>query len=197
MAFLLQTPRWRKAKLVSKRQIHSEILLPTEEILWQHLPALDLAKPIKPFWRRKAVHLAWTLIVWGVVAFLLNAIAWFGLEGAAHTVASVVIVGIALAALLSTVSWFVFQDETAELLRQECAITNRRIIIKDTKTNEIVSLFPNSVLYMHRKRNGSVHDLELQHSHEEFSVTLFAVEDVDAVEKLILERFVTITEAEK
>ena len=167
-----------------------DILLDGEEVLWSGKPDLTLAKPLAPYWRRKSTHFFW------LTFFTMIFLALFHLESrvdrsgmidnAVMVVAIIVLIGV----LLGGVAFFDFKDSTNHHQHDLYAITNRRLIVLNTRQKSTHSAFANSVCYLTNNISNKHRTISVHIGYgEDDCFLLHGLPDATIVEKMIAEKF--------
>ena len=173
-----------------------EILVDGETVLWAGRPDMSIMKPLKPFWLRKLTHLLWLLFF----ASLVAAFFWgssFYKTGTLNVIFIVFAVIILFGLVIGGLAFLDFKDRAIPYHHDQYAITNRRLLVRNSVTGSSHSVFPNSVCYLVNSARRVDPTLAVYVGHgEDDAILLFGLRDAEKVEKMIAEKF-SIKEGKK
>ncbi len=163
-----------------------DILLDGEEVLWSGKPVLTHVKNSSI--KKKLKHLAWMLFAALVAAYFFYVGNMSNQTGFVQVLSGITIILIAIGLVIATFAFFDKGSVALSSLGQIYAVTNRRVIVIDTKKHWRQFILGRSVIGLSIKNNGEYGDVHISYGDEDF-LSMSALPDADVVERLLLENF--------
>ncbi len=168
----------------------NDILLDGEQVLWSGAPDSALMKPLAPYWRRKLTHFFWLLFFALIFLGLLELETRLDREGMMDNAVMVIAVAILIGTVFGALTFLDFKDSAVPHQYDLYAITDRRLIVMNTKRHSSNSAFKNSVCYLANNTSNKHRTLSVHIGYgENDCLLLHGLPDANLVEKMVAEKF--------
>ncbi len=153
-------------------------------------------RPLKPLWRRKAVHGIWILVAGAFTAALYAFSSAIPPENMARAIGGVIVVVSALITLAVAAAWFDFSSTREREGPQHVLITDRRFVIRNEFSGMTRTFAPGTLEIIEARAAGGAYDFRLgYHDRDEVvGVDLAGVTDGPLVASLLSQHYLKRSE---
>jgi hypothetical protein len=166
------------------------LLLDGEKVLWSGKPDWTKARVREYSVKSKIIHALWIVVIVSITAVIFKFGNQASTDGFIRPVLGVLVIIFLLISVGVIGAFFDFGKSSTVKPLEEYAITDRRLLIVNPTKGSHASYFPGSMYYLETIPNGELQDVAFQYGSDEHRFeTLHALNDAEAVERLLHEKF--------